>query len=279
MVAGAGVNFNFVDKKLFIEKIIAGGAADHDGRLKSGDEVLAVASGDGDWIPTEGKTSNDVVGVTRGPVDTKVRLRVKHAGGGDPVEYVLTRQPYMVATPTNGMAFPGLDPQAQFVGAHPDLLVGLALAGANQRAQPGQEDGILTALEVESLDLRQADLVVLSACETGLGQTATGEGVLGLQRAFQIAGARTTASSLWSVDDAATQTLMVEFYKRLWDQQHPLGKLEALRDAQLAMLRSYDPKSGKLASRGLEQDETPTESSGRLSPKYWAAFELSGDWR
>jgi CHAT domain-containing protein len=73
--------------------------------------------------------------------------------------------------------------------------------------------------------------------------------------------------------------LLFYFYTRLWDKDHPLGKLEALRQAQLAMLHSYDPKSGKLASRGLEQDETPTETTGRLSPKFWAAFELSGDWR
>jgi len=279
MVAGAGVNLEAVEKKLVITKIFPGGAADHDGRLKAGDEVLAVASGDGDWMSTEGKTVADTVGVTRGPVGTKVRIRVKPAAGGEAIEYVLTRQPFMVATPTNGMAYPGLDAQAQFAGAHPDLLVGLALAGANQRAEPGQEDGILTALEVESLDLRKVNLVVLSACETGLGQTATGEGVLGLQRAFQMAGARTTATSLWSVDDNATQTLMVEFYKRLWDKDYPLGKLEALRQAQLAMLHSYDPHSGKIANRGLELDEAPTSTTERLSPRYWAAFELSGDWR
>jgi CHAT domain-containing protein len=166
-------------------------------------------------------------------------------------------------------------------GFHPDLLVGLALAGANQHAQLGQDDGILTALEVESLDLRQVDMVVLSACETGLGQTAGGEGVLGLQRAFQLAGAQATVCSLWSVDDAATQTMMTEFYTRLWDKEHPLGKLEALRQAQLQMLHHYDPRTKKLVDRGrgLEPDVVPTNASGPLSPKYWAAFQLSGDWR
>jgi len=76
-----------------------------------------------------------------------------------------------------------------------------------------------------------------------LGQSTGGEGMLGLQRAFQVAGAKTTISSLWSVDDAATQTLMTEFYKRLWDKEHPLGKLEALRQAQLEMLHHYDPRT------------------------------------
>src|SRR5262249_41033605 len=160
--------------------------------LKIGDQVLAVASGDDEWMLLEGKTVAETTAVTRGPVGTKVRLRVKPAVGGEPVDYTLIRQPFMAANPSDSMSFPGLDPPAPIAGAHPDLLVGLALAGANQRAQPGQEDGILTALEVESLDLRQVQLVVLSACETGLGQTASGEGVLGLQRAFQMAGARAT---------------------------------------------------------------------------------------
>ena len=85
---------------------------------------------------------------------------------------------------------------------NPMLLSGLVLAGAN--ASP--EKGILTAEEVLGLDLRGCELAVLSACETGLGkEVAGGEGVLGLQRAFQAAGARTTVVSLWSVNDAATK--------------------------------------------------------------------------
>jgi CHAT domain-containing protein len=146
---------------------------------------------------------------------------------------------------------------------------------------PPTDDGILTALEVGTLDLHNVDLAVLSACETGLGQTAGGEGMLGLQRAFQVAGASTTITSLWSVDDAATQTLMVEFYKRLWDKDHPVGKLEALRQAQLEMLHRYDPRTLKLIDRGrgIELETPAADLGGRLAPQYWAAFELSGDWR
>ena len=117
-------------------------------------------------------------------------------------------------------------------GFHPGLLSGLVLAGANRGAVSDlaatlTDDGILTASEMASLDLRGADLVVLSACETGLGAVAGGEGVLGLQRALQVAGARTVVASLWRVRDAATEALMSEFYRNLWDRK--LSTLEALR--------------------------------------------------
>lgn len=102
----------------------------------------------------------------------------------------------------------GLDDQLPWLaGQHPGLLSGLALAGANG------EDGILTAEEVQTLDLRNVRLAVLSACETGLGEVAGGEGVLGLQRAFQVAGARTVVCSLWEVPDERTPELMRQFYE------------------------------------------------------------------
>jgi CHAT domain-containing protein len=182
---------------------------------------------------------------------------------------------------------------ADVVGFHPGLLSGLALAGANRGSPPAIEpgkladDGIVTALELAGLDLSGVDLVVLSACETGLGQVADGEGVMGLQRAFHLAGARTTIASLWKVDDDATRALMVEFYRNLWEKK--LGKLESLRQAQLTMLRQYDPKAGRLRGPGavkpvdpqrLEEAKEP-EARRRepLPPLYWAGFVLSGDWR
>jgi len=113
--------------------------------------------------------------------------------------------------------------------------------------------------------------VVLSACETGLGAVAGGEGLLGLQRAFQVAGARTVLASLWKVPDAATSRLMQRFYENLWDKK--MGKLEALREAQIWMLRDKGSRA-----MVLENDEKRGESSG-LPPYYWAAFVLSGDWR
>lgn len=155
-------------------------------------------------------------------------------------------------------------------GLHPGLLSGVALTGANLAPEANQDDGILTALEVAVLDLRQVDLAVLSACETGLGKVAGGEGLLGLQRGFQIAGARSVVATLWTIDDKATVQLMDRFYENLWERD--LGKAEALRQAQIWMMREGRP-------RGLELVDPESRPATRLPPYYWAAFSLSGDWR
>ena len=127
----------------------------------------------------------------------------------------------------------------------------LFFAGANR----GQEasTGILTALEAAQLDLWGTKLVVLSACNTGLGEVKNGDGVFGLRRALVLAGSEAQMMSLWSVSDAGTRELMVEYYTRL---KHGEGRSEALRHTQLKMLK--DPK--------------------RQHPFYWAAFIQSGDW-
>ncbi len=173
----------------------------------------------------------------------------------------------------------------RIVGQHPDLLSGLVFAGANQPPTADAEDGILTAAEVQKLDLRKVELAVLSACETGLGRTAGGEGIIGLQRAFQLAGARTTITSLWKVDDAATQALMVEFYRNLFERK--LSKLESLRQAQIWLLNNPDAIEGlDLTTRGsvrrinITADTKTTADKPACSlPAYWAAFQLSGDPR
>lgn len=131
---------------------------------------------------------------------------------------------------------------------------GLLMAGANHILEGDSipddvEDGILTAKEIADLDLRGLDLVVLSACQTGLGDISQGEGVFGLQRGFKKAGVNTILMSLWEVDDTATQILMTQFYKNLLSRQ---SKRQALLSAQ-KYLREYD--------------------NGRYySPRYWAAF-------
>ena len=167
-------------------------------------------------------------------------------------------------------------------GWHPGLLSGLVLAGANRGPQTGADgvgegdDGLLTAAEVAALDLSGAEVVVLSACETGLGaKAADGEAVLGLQRAFQVAGARTVVASLWQVDDEATQELMARFCANLW--QHRLPPLEALRRAQLSILNGEIGPGGERRGFGEPEPAADVPGRGRVSPRYWAAWVLSGD--
>jgi len=135
---------------------------------------------------------------------------------------------------------------------NPLLRSGLVLAGFNLR-QSGNEDGVLTALEAAGLDLIGTKLLVLSACQTGLGDVANGEGVYGLRRAFAIAGVESQVMSLWYVDDKGTKALMVNYYQRLLKGE---GRSEALRQTQLEMLQSQTLNH----------------------PYYWAAFIPSGDW-
>lgn len=144
---------------------------------------------------------------------------------------------------------------------NPLLLSGLALAGANRRASagPDEDDGILTAEEVASLDLSSVEWAVLSACDTGVGEIRAGEGVFGLRRAFQVAGARTVVMSLWSVDDQATRAWMRTLYEGRFLRQ--LSTADAVHEASLSMLRER-------RSRGLSPH-----------PFYWAAFVAAGDWR
>ncbi|WP_158520989.1 CHAT domain-containing protein [Fuerstiella marisgermanici] len=153
--------------------------------------------------------------------------------------------------------------------SNPEWLSGLALAGANLEPEPGEDDGILTAQEIAFLPLNGVETVVLSACETGLGEVAGGEGLIGIQRAFQVAGVRTTVASLWKVDDLVTRRLMERFYRNLWENE--MSRLDALREAQLYILNN--PASIRGATVEGQQ------SSKRVPPYYWAAFQLSGDWR
>ena len=130
---------------------------------------------------------------------------------------------------------------------NPFIRSGLALAGANRRQGKDGEDGILTALEASGLDLWGTKLVVLSACETGVGEVKNGEGVYGLRRALVLAGAESQVISLWQVSDEATRDLMVAFYERL---QAGEGRTAALSSVQLEMLRSNEPRQTG-DSRGL----------------------------
>jgi CHAT domain-containing protein len=119
---------------------------------------------------------------------------------------------------------------------------GIVLTGANRSLANGstsfQNDGIVTAFEVMNIDLTNTQLVVLSACETGLGKIENGEGVFGLQRSFMQAGARNVLISLWKVDDEMTKDLMIRFYQYL-----TLGQSlsESLKLAQLDQSKISNP--------------------------------------
>ena len=135
---------------------------------------------------------------------------------------------------------------------NPLLRSGLALAGANVGAGRST-DGVLTALEAADLDLWGTQLVVLSACDTGVGEIRNSEGVYGLRRAFVLAGSESQMMSLWPVSDAGTRDLIVGYYESLL---RGAGRSDALRLVQLKMLRS----------------------PARAHPYYWASFILSGQW-
>ncbi|MBY0233140.1 MAG: CHAT domain-containing protein, partial [Gemmataceae bacterium] len=168
-------------------------------------------------------------------------------------------------------------PERKRASLPPGLLSGLVLAGANAKPDPAADDGILTAREVAELDLSSCELATLSACETGLGLSAGGEGLLGLQRAFQVAGARSALASLWKVPDAATALLMERFYDNLWKRR--MGKAEALREAQLFVLEKGTAHPRLLRALKLESGTTTTRAGDRTPPLAWAAWVLSGDGR
>src|SRR6266508_1201029 len=147
----------------------------------------------------------------------------------------------------------GLKQTQDALTENPLLRAGLILAGINQSQSGPGEDGVLTALEAAGLNLWGTKLVVLSACDTGLGEVKNGDGVYGLRRALALAGSESQVMSLWKVADKATRELMVGYYTGL---QRGEGRSEALRNVQLQMLRSRE----------------------RRHPYYWAVFIQSGEW-
>jgi CHAT domain-containing protein len=150
----------------------------------------------------------------------------------------------------------------------PDLPLNSALVFTlPERFSEGRDNGLLQAWEIFEGVRFDADLVVLSACDSGLGKELGGDGLLGLTRAFHYAGARSVAASLWKVSDRTTGELMVRFHRHLRSGK---SKDEALRAAQLELLR------GPIRVRDEQGRETEIDAS---SPYYWAAFQIFGDWR
>jgi len=144
---------------------------------------------------------------------------------------------------------------------NPLVLSGLALAGANRRQQatPEDDDGILTAEEIASLDLSGVQWAVLSACQTGTGDVQAGEGVFGLRRAFRVAGAHTLIMSLWAVEDQMARRWMIELYRERYERG--LGTADAVQKASMTILR--ERRANAVSTH----------------PFYWGAFVAAGDWR
>jgi CHAT domain-containing protein len=171
--------------------------------------------------------------------------------------------PALMHIATHGYFLKDVDQGSSAFGVHlenandnPLLRSGLMLAGAantvSGTAMPNlgsNDNGILTAYEAMNLNLTGTSLIVLSACETGLGDVKAGEGVYGLQRAFLVAGAEALIMSLWKVDDAATQQLMTTFYSN-WIKTG--NKQKAFKQAQLQLMTKYK------------------------EPYYWGAFVMMG---
>jgi MYXO-CTERM domain-containing protein len=192
--------------------------------------------------------------VLRGEAATKAALTAAH---GPRILHVATHGFFLDdasrdARNTRGLELDTGAASSAAVAARPNPLLraGLGLAGAN--AVGDRSAGILTALEASGLDLWGTKLVVLSACETGIGEVHNGEGVYGLRRSFLMSGAETLVMSMWKVDDEATRDLMADYYGQL---QRGGGRGEALRRAQLAML------------------VTPA----RAHPYFWASFIAAGN--
>jgi CHAT domain-containing protein/Tfp pilus assembly protein PilF len=169
--------------------------------------------------------------------------------------FLRDREPELVGARDEGAATDWSGSPSDQPMKNPLLRSGLALAGVNQRwgSANQEDDGVLTALEAAGLDLWGTKLVVLSGCDTGVGEVKNGEGVYGLRRALVLAGSETQVMSLWTVSDFGTRDLMIEYYKAL---RRGEGRSDGLRRAQLKMLKRID----------------------RQHPFFWAGFIQSGEW-
>jgi CHAT domain-containing protein len=156
-----------------------------------------------------------------------------------------------------------MDLSAELIGPNPWQTCGIALTGANRGSKAGRDrvvspftdDGILTGMEIADLNLAGTDLVMISNCETGVGLSVAREGMVSVQRAFQVAGVRTTIATHWKVRGGTSLELTTAFFRNLWGKDS-LGKMEALRQAQLQILDGGWGDSN--------------------NPRHWAAWSLSG---
>lgn len=195
----------------------------------------------------------------------KGNLTVTAYYGPEALEEVLKNlgdSPRVLHLATHGFFCEDIDKSRDRLFENPLLRSGLALAGANNLNVDSNtnrdqvEDGILTAFEVSGLNLGGTELVVVSACEAGVGDIRNGEGVFGLRRAMQLAGVRSVLMSLWKIPDRETRILMENFYNHWLDK---VSKKTALRRAILKVI------------------ETCREKYGVAYPYFWGGFVLIGD--
>ena len=264
-------------QKAELEKLSAGGASQVE--LAAGLRPASIARGSGST-----KCPDLPPGGVLCPLkDTQIEVddifsRLEHANWQVPPPYVRARalkevvkrveHPRLLHVATHGFFFPDQERKLSDLTADtpsgledPMLRSGLMFAGADRAlkgALPANEmdDGVLTAYEASGLDLEGTELVVLSACETGLGKIRDGEGVFGLRRALQEAGAESVLMSMWSVPSKETRELMMAFYVN-W--LSGIDKHQALHKAQKEM-----------------RDKVKARFSGQDRPYYWGAFVLVG---
>jgi CHAT domain-containing protein/Tfp pilus assembly protein PilF len=265
------------DQKQTGRKVAASSTQDSLTLAMHGETQRSVDLRQATWSPLPG-TRKEAEAIARELAGQKVRLYLKDQASEEAVKKV--KAPRILHLATHGFFLNEQDRSAWLKDTergltlsdaeqrpmplppgieNPLLRSGLALAGANRLEEAtgeGEDDGILTALEISGISLWGTDLVVLSACETGVGETRRGEGVFGLRRAFQLAGARTVVMSLWSVPDEETAALMKDFYRQL---KGGTSKAQALREASLGLMRSR------------------REKAGAAHPFYWGAFVSVGE--
>lgn len=209
------------------------------------------------------QTQSEVIAV-RKVLETEMKSAIVLLRGDSATEenlYNYAKSPQILHLATHGFFLEDETPHADEDMEGSLIGSGLAMAGANRMTTRGamgadSSDGILTALEVLGMDLNGTDIAFISACETAVGAVRNGEGVFGLRRAFQVAGAKSLVMSLWKVPDKDTRELATSFYSN-W--LGGLTKSDALRKSALRILESH------------------REKDGTSNPFYWGAFVLSGN--
>ena len=218
------------------------------------------------WKTSHGGDSERQIGTGRASEETEgavlsllgtaaTETEFKHGASGRRVLHLATHGFFLG---DNCSSDGGSDPVS---AENPLLRAGLALAGANHRdtAGPEEDDGILTAEEIAALDLSSVEWAVLSACDTGVGEIKTGEGVFGFRRAFQTAGVKTLIMSLWPVEEESTRQWMTALYRNRFLRS--LGTAESVREASLELLS--ERRANDLSTH----------------PFFWAGFVAAGDWK